>query len=89
MPKKESIQALKDNMATAKERQKILFNVIARVGMDGDVLGEFAKAMSSLNGLQTFNEVNPPMPPVTSNTAISAPQSANPIPSTNQGTILS
>lgn len=50
-------------MGNAKERLKILENVIARVGLDGDVLGEFAKAMSTLNGLDSFNELNPPTPP--------------------------
>ena len=50
-------------MATARERRDIFYNIIARVGMDGDVLGEFSKAMSTLNGMQTYNELNPPMPP--------------------------
>ena len=49
-------------MATARERLKIFENVIARVGLDGDVLGEYSKAMSSLNGLQTYTELNPPQP---------------------------
>jgi len=49
-------------MATAKERRDIMYNVIARVGLDGDVLGEYAKAINTLNNLQTFNEMNPPMP---------------------------
>jgi len=50
-------------MATAKERLSILENVIARVGLDGNVLEEYSKAMSTLNGLQTQMEMNPPMPP--------------------------
>jgi hypothetical protein len=50
-------------MATAKERLKIFENIIARVGVDGDVLGEYSKAMSSLNGLQTFQEMTPPITP--------------------------
>ena len=50
-------------MATARERRDIFYNIIARVGMDGDVLGEFSKAMSTLNGMQTYNELNPPQPP--------------------------
>jgi len=49
-------------MATAKERRDIMYNVIARVGLDGDVLGEYSKAMSSLNKLKTYNELNPPQP---------------------------
>jgi hypothetical protein len=51
-------------MASAKERLAVLENVIARVGLDGDVLGEYSKAMSSLNGLQTYEEMNPVMPPL-------------------------
>lgn len=50
-------------MATSKERLTVFENIIARVGLDGDVLGEYAKAMSTLNGLQTQMEMNPPMPP--------------------------
>ena len=49
-------------MATSRERLAIIENVIARVGLDGDVLGEYSKAMSALNGLQTFSEMNPPIP---------------------------
>jgi hypothetical protein len=50
-------------MASAKERLRIFENVIARVGLDGDVLGEYSKAMSALNGLQTYNEMNSPVLP--------------------------
>ena len=49
-------------MASAAERLKIIENVIARVGLNGDVLGEYSRAMSALNGLQTYNEMNPPTP---------------------------
>lgn len=51
-------------MATAKERLKIFENVISRIGVDGDVLGEYSKAMATLNGLQTYQEMNPPQPPM-------------------------
>ena len=50
-------------MASAKERLKIFENVIARVGLDGDVLGEYSKAMSALNGLETYTAMNPPPMP--------------------------
>lgn len=50
-------------MASAQERLKVFENIIARVGLDGDVIGEYAKAMSTLNGLQTQMEMTPPMPP--------------------------
>jgi len=49
-------------MATAKERRDIFYNVIARVGLDGDVMGEYSKAMNALNNLKTYNEMNPPIP---------------------------
>ena len=49
-------------MATSRERLAIIENVIARIGLDGDVLGEYSRAMSALNNLQTFNEMNPPIP---------------------------
>ena len=48
-------------MASAKERLKVFENIIARVGLDGDVLGEYAKAVSTLNGFQSYTEMNPPV----------------------------
>jgi hypothetical protein len=69
-------------MATAKERLRIFENVIARVGLDGDVLGEFAKALNSINGLQAYNDFNIPqvttpqnLTPQGSDNAVSAPMS--------------
>ena len=50
-------------MATAKDRLTIFENVIARVGIDGDVLGEYSKALLNLNGMQSFAEMTPPVPP--------------------------
>jgi hypothetical protein len=47
-------------MATAQERLKIWENIMGEVGVDGDVLGRFAKAMSTLNGLQTMTEMTQP-----------------------------
>lgn len=43
-----------------KDRLRIFENIIGRVGIDGDVLGEYGKAMSALNGLQTMMEMTPP-----------------------------
>ena len=65
-------------MASAKERRDIFYNIIARVGLDGDVLGEYAKAINTLNGLQTYSEMNPPpipqnLPPEQSLGAVSEP----------------
>lgn len=50
-------------MATAEETYKIALNILARVGITGDVVAEHAKAMSELNKFQTFNEMNPPQMP--------------------------
>ena len=50
-------------MATAKERYVIALNILAKVGIDGELHNEYAKAMSMLHGLQTYNELNPPPPP--------------------------
>lgn len=42
---------------TAEERYNIALNIFARVGVDGDVIGEFAKAMSRLNAFSTMEEM--------------------------------
>jgi hypothetical protein len=46
------------------DRLKIFENVMARTGGGKETLAAFAQAMSSLNGLQTFNELNPPQAPL-------------------------
>jgi len=46
------------------ERLKIFENVLARTSGGKDTLDGFAQAMSSLNGLQTYNELNPPQVPL-------------------------
>lgn len=58
-------------MANAKERLTVFENIIARVGLDGDVIGEYAKALSAINGMQTMSEIAPPpiMPPQGQNMA--------------------
>jgi hypothetical protein len=67
-------------MGQGRDRLRIFENVMARVGLSGDFIGEYFKALSSLNGLQTYNELNPPQPPINPNLstqgqngAISAP----------------
>lgn len=81
-------------MANATERLKIFENIIARVGLDGDVLGEYSKAMSQLNGLQTFNEMNPPQmaqAPITDPTGQSTtpmPSDVNPLQNQGQGGMM-
>jgi len=51
-------------MGQAREKLRIFENVMARVGLGGDFLGEYFKALSTVNGLQTYNELNPPTAPL-------------------------
>lgn len=71
-------------MASSRERLSIFENIIARVGLDGPVLEEYSKAMSTLNGLQTMTEMTPPpvMPPQGQNMANTPqlPQSGSVVP---------
>jgi len=57
------------NMGQAREKLRIFENVMARVGLGGDFLGEYFKALSTVNGLQTYNEMNPPTAPLQSTQA--------------------
>lgn len=54
-------------MGKAADKIRILENVIARVGLNGDFLGEYFKGLSAMNGLQTMAEITPP--PMASNMA--------------------
>ena len=45
---------------TAQERLKIAENIVARVGLDGNIMGEFAKAMAGLNEFDSFQQMAPP-----------------------------
>jgi len=47
-------------MATGRDKLRIFENVVARVGFSGDVVGEFAKALSALNGIQAYNDAIEP-----------------------------
>lgn len=55
-------------MANASDKIRVFENVMARVGLDGDFLGEYFKGLSAINGLQTMAELTPP-PPIASNMA--------------------
>lgn len=61
MQKWESLQIQEvNNMATAQEQYRIAQNILARIGIDGDLISEHAKAMSTIHGMQTYQELNPP-----------------------------
>lgn len=49
-------------MASTQDKLKIFENVLARIGLGGDVLSEYTKALSALNGLDTMSQMQPPMP---------------------------
>ena len=67
----------------AEEKLKIFENVIARVGIE-NALKEYTKAISSLNGFQSMQELTPPMPEINSAVDAGAPISGQPIGSTTQ-----
>jgi hypothetical protein len=50
-------------MASAADKIRVFENVMARVGLDGNFLEEYFKGLSTINGMQTMTEMNPPMPP--------------------------
>ena len=56
---------------SATEDLKIALNVLSRVGLDGDLMGEYAKAKAMTHGLDSYNALQaqqamtqqPVMPP--------------------------
>jgi hypothetical protein len=59
---------------TAEERYNIALNIVARVGIEGDVIGEFSKAMSRLNAFSTMNGMEAqPIVPMTGQPTVTAP----------------
>ena len=78
-------------MGQTREKLHIYENVMARVGLGGDFLGEYFKALSTLNGLQVYNDLNPPQPPGAQNIppqGANQPVSAPMTPETGQSTTL-
>jgi hypothetical protein len=60
---------------SAKDDYSVALNILAKTGISGDLMGEFAKAKAMLNGFNSFQATQPP-PPV--------PQVADPnLPPTN------
>lgn len=43
---------------SAQEDFKIALNILARVGISGDVIGEFAKAKAQLHMMDSANQLN-------------------------------
>lgn len=74
-------------MATASERYKIALNILSRVGIDGNLHDEYAKAMSGINRFDSYNQMqaNAPMPDINA-TAIPDNAGGTIIPPTGQST---
>ena len=47
---------------TAEERYKVALNILARVGVDGDLIGEYGKAMAGYNSFESMQAMPPPPP---------------------------
>ena len=47
---------------TNRERYTVLLNIIARTGIDGDVIAELAKAESMINMIEQQKMIPPPVP---------------------------
>ena len=71
-------------MVSSKDRLSIFENLLAKHGIE-NVLREYSKAMSALNGLQTYQEMTPPMPQITPTENTGGTISAPPMESTAQG----
>ena len=48
---------------TAQERYNIALNIISRVGIDGDLMGEYGKAMAQINRYNTMQDMQPVISP--------------------------
>lgn len=68
----------------ATDRLQVFENIIARVGIE-NALKEYAKAISSLNGFQSMQELTPPMPEINSAVDAGGAISGSPMGSTTQG----
>lgn len=49
-------------MSTATDRYRLINNIVARVGIDGDIIGELARVESIINGIEQGKMMPPPMP---------------------------
>lgn len=58
---------------TKAEEYKVAMNIVARVGLGGDVIGEFAKAMSTINGMSSQEQIMN-MQNMAQNTPTASPQ---------------
>jgi len=50
-------------MTTATERYKLLVNIIAQKGIDGDIISELSRVESMINQIEQGKMMPPPIPP--------------------------
>ena len=50
-------------MGKHSDNLKMFYNVLRRISGGADTLSEYARVQSDINGMQTYNELNPPPPP--------------------------
>ena len=51
-------------MGKHSDNLKMFYNVLRRTSGGADTLAEYARVQSDLNGMQTYNELNPPQAPI-------------------------
>jgi len=59
---------------TKADELKVAMNIVSRVGLSGDLMGEFSKAMSAINGFNSQEQMTN-MQNMAQNTPVAPPQS--------------
>lgn len=59
---------------TKADELKVAMNIVSRVGLSGDLMGEFSKAMSAINGFNSQEQMMN-MQNMAQNTPVAPPQS--------------
>ena len=62
-------------MGKHSDNLKMFYNVLRRTSGGADTLSEYARVQSDINGMQTYNELNPPQPPTVPPQATNQPLS--------------
>jgi hypothetical protein len=53
---------------SAKDDYTLLLNILAKTGIDGDLIGEFSKAKSVVHSFNSFQAIQPPPASIPNNT---------------------
>jgi hypothetical protein len=68
---------------SATDDYKILLNILSKTGVNGDLMGEFAKAKSMIHGFQSYQATQPPPPVPTADPNLPPTDSSQPSGDTN------